>query len=86
MTIPTAPRTKVRTIPADAQVIGNDAEALSVTVNGIASRVVLDRKQGTATKVYRKHFLVRLLYWLAFQPSFPYLSNRAALKAAQYRR
>ncbi|MFQ6019488.1 MAG: hypothetical protein ACE5KW_01905, partial [Dehalococcoidia bacterium] len=61
-------------------------EALPVTVSGIASRVVLDRKQGTATKVYRRHFLVRLLYWLAFQAPFPYRSNRAALKAAQYRR
>ena len=66
--------------------MGTQTEALPVTVNGIASRVVLDQQQGTATKVYRKHFLVRLLYWLAFQAPFPYISNIAALKAARYRR
>ncbi|MFQ5880828.1 MAG: hypothetical protein ACE5IZ_11745, partial [Dehalococcoidia bacterium] len=82
----TATRTKVNTIPSPAQMMSPRADALPVTVNGIASRVVLDPKQGTATKVYRKHFLVRLLYWLAFQASFPYHANRAALKAAQYRR
>ena len=86
MTIQTATTTKIDTFPFPAEVMGTEAEALPVTVNGIASRVVLDRKQGTATKVYRKHFLVRLLYWLAFQAPFPYRSNRAALKAAQYRR
>jgi hypothetical protein len=86
MTIQTAPMTKKDTFPFPAQVIDSDREALPTTVDGIASRVVLDRKQGTATKIYRKHFLVRLLYWLAFQAPFPYVSNRPALKAAQYRR
>ena len=86
MTIQTATRTKIDAFPSPAEVMGTGAEALPITVNGIASRVVLDREQGTATKVYRKHLLVRLLYWLAFQAPFPYRSNRAALKAAQYRR
>lgn len=86
MTIQTATARKVHSFPSDAQVMGTTAEALPVIVKGIASRVVLDRKRGTATKVYRKHFLVRLLYWLSFQAPFPYLSNIAALKAAQYRR
>jgi len=55
-------------------------------VSGIASRVVLDREAGTATKVYRRRLAIWALYWLAFQAPFPYATNRAALKAAQYRR
>ena len=86
MTIETATRTKVAAIPSDAQVMGTDAESMPLTVKGIASRVVLDQREMTATKVYRKHFLVWLLYWLSFQAPFPYRANRAALKAAQYRR
>ncbi|MEE8346249.1 MAG: hypothetical protein V3S20_02760 [Dehalococcoidia bacterium] len=86
MTIQTATGTKIDAYPFPAGVKGTAADAMPVTINGIASRVVLDRKRGTATKVYRKHFLVRLLYWLAFQASFPYICNKAALMAAQYRR
>ena len=52
----------------------------------IASVVVLDPVHGTATKVYRPPFLVRLLYWLAFQAKFPYEGNLAALRAGKYRR
>ena len=52
----------------------------------IASVVVLDPVHGTATKVYRPPFLVRLLYWLAFQAKFPYEGNMAALRAGKYRR
>ena len=52
----------------------------------IASTVVLDPEQGTATKVYRPPAVVRLLYWLAFQASFPYSNNAASLQAAVYRR
>ena len=52
----------------------------------IASVVVLDPVHGTATKVYRPPFLVRLLYWLAFQAKFPYESNITALRAGKYRR
>ena len=52
----------------------------------IASVVVLDPVQGTATKVYRPPFIVRLLYWLAFQAKFPYESNLMALRAGKYRR
>ena len=52
----------------------------------IASLVVLDPEQGTATKVYRPLMLVRLMYWLAFQAKFPYDSNRQALVAGQFRR
>ena len=52
----------------------------------IASVVVLDPDHGTATKVYRPPFLVRLRYWLAFQAKFPYEYNVAALDAGKYRR
>lgn len=58
MTIQTATRTKPEALPSPVEVMGTHAEALPVTVNGIASRVVLDQQEGTATKVYRKHFLV----------------------------
>ncbi len=86
MTILTATKPKVTDTPFDAPVTRTADESKPVTVKGIASRVVLDKKEMTATKVYRKHFLVQLLYWLAFQAPFPYRSNRAALMAAQYRR
>ena len=69
-----------------ASITADVNEASLVTMKGIANRVVLDRKNGTATKKYRRHILVRLLYWIAFQSSFPYICNRAALKAAEYRR
>ena len=52
----------------------------------IASVVMLDPLQGTATKVYRPPAVVRLIYWLAFQAKFPYESNPVALQAAVYRR
>ena len=52
----------------------------------IASVVVLDPEQKTATKVYIPPPLVKLLYWLAFQSRFPYTRNEAALPAAAYRR
>ena len=52
----------------------------------IASVVVLDPEQGTATKVYKPPPVVRLLYWLAFQAKFPYESNASALEAGRYRR
>ena len=56
------------------------------TERSVASVVVLDPKQGTATKVYRPPPVVRLLYWLAFQAKFPHQSNAVALQAAAYRR
>ena len=62
-----------------------DCEACSVE-SSIASTVVLDPERGTATKVYRPPGLVRLIYWLSFQASFPYEHNRASLDAATYRR
>ena len=52
----------------------------------IASTVMLDPQQGTATKIYRAPALVRMLYWIAFQAKFPYESNTAALQASKYRR
>ena len=52
----------------------------------IASIVVLNPEEGTATKTYRPPGIVKLLYWLAFQARFPYEHNRAALDAATYRR
>ena len=54
--------------------------------SSIASVVVLDPVEGTATKVYRPPPLVRVLYWLAFQAKFPYETNNAALQAGKYRR
>ena len=54
-----------------------------VTVTGsVASRVLLDWKAGTATKEYRPPWLVKALYWVAFQAPFPYQANRHALVAA----
>jgi hypothetical protein len=37
-------------------------------------------------KTYAPGFLPRALYWLAFQAPFPYVRNRAALRAAMHRR
>ena len=54
--------------------------------SSIASTVVLNPEEGTATKVYKPPGLVRLLYWVAFQAKFPYEHNRAALDTATYRR
>ena len=54
--------------------------------SSIASVVILDPEQGTATKVYRPPLVVRALYWLAFQSKFPYNNNRQALLAGDYRR
>ena len=56
------------------------------TERSIASVVVLDPHQGTATKTYKPPWVVRLIYWLAFQAKFPYESNPAALQVAAYRR
>jgi len=54
--------------------------------SSIASTVVLNPEEGTATKIYKPPGLVKLLYWVAFQAEFPYVHNRAALDAATYRR
>jgi len=54
--------------------------------SSIASVVVLDPVEGTATKVYKPPPLVKLLYWLAFQAKFPYETNGAALQSGKYRR
>ena len=56
------------------------------TERSIASIVLLNPEQGTATKVYRPPALVRILYWLAFQAKFPYVDNSIALQAGDYRR
>ncbi len=56
------------------------------TEKSIASVVVLNPEEGTATKVYKPPPLVGLLYWIAFQAKFPYTGNAAALEAAVYRR
>lgn len=57
-----------------------------VHVRGIASDVILDRRDGVAIKMYRRRGIIEFLYRVAFQAKFPYVDNRAALKAAQYRR
>ena len=56
------------------------------TERSIASVVLLNPEQGTATKVYRPPALVRILYWMAFQARFPYVGNKMALQAGDYRR
>ena len=56
------------------------------TERSIASVVLLDPHQGTATKTYKPPWVVRLIYWLAFQAKFPYESNPAALQVAAHRR
>ena len=56
------------------------------TERSIASVVLLNPERGTATKIYRPPALVRILYWLAFQARFPYVGNKMALQAADYRR
>lgn len=61
-------------------------EAHSDVSGGLASRVLLDRVHGTATKEYRPPLLVKLLYWLAFQAPFPYVRNEPSLRAARARR
>jgi hypothetical protein len=57
-----------------------------VCVRGIASTVELDYELGIAHKTYNPGFLVRALYWLAFQAPFPYVSNSDAVEAARRRR
>ena len=57
-----------------------------MVASSIASVVVLDPEEGTATKVYTPPPLVRLLYWMAFQARFPYETNKAALASGKYRR
>ena len=54
-----------------------DCEDCSLA-SSIASTVVLNPEEGTATKIYKPPGLVRLLYWVAFQAKFPYEHNRAA--------
>ena len=66
-----------------------DAEPVieGVTVTGsIASKVYLDWRAGTATKVYSPPLPVRALYRLAFQAPFPYQVRRDALEAAVAKR
>lgn len=57
-----------------------------MVASSIASVVVLDPEEGTATKVYTPPPLVRMLYWIAFQAKFPYETNTAALASGKYRR
>ncbi|MCH8920453.1 MAG: hypothetical protein IIA23_07075, partial [Chloroflexi bacterium] len=64
----------------------DDHEAHSDVSGGLASRVLLDRVHGTATKVYRPPLVVKVLYWLAFQAPFPYVRNEPSLQAAKARR
>jgi hypothetical protein len=57
-----------------------------VHTGSISSAVELDFEHNLAHKVYHPRGYVRLLYWLAFQAPFPYVSNHAALEAAHQRR
>ena len=57
-----------------------------VHTGSISSAVELDFERNLAHKIYHPKGYVRLLYWLAFQAPFPYVSNHAALEAARQRR
>ncbi len=57
-----------------------------VETGSYANVVMLDADQGTAIKIYDPPFVIRILYWLAFQAKFPYDANPHALKASRYRR
>jgi undecaprenyl-diphosphatase len=48
--------------------------------------LVFFNDDATVSKVYSPGLLPRVLYWASFQASFPYISNRHALAAAQARR
>ena len=71
--------------PDDASDLLGECESCRIE-RSIASTVVLNPEEGTATKTYKPPGIVRLLYWLAFQARFPYEHNRAALDTATYRR
>ncbi len=70
--------------------LGRDIPAVAmpgiVETGSYASVVMLDAQQGTAIKVYDPPFVIRILYWLAFQARFPYDANPHALEASRYRR
>ena len=57
-----------------------------VWTGSISSSVRLDYDSGVAEKRYEPPWLVRTLYWIAFQAPFPYASNDDALEAALHRR
>lgn len=48
--------------------------------------LILFREDDTVAKMYAPGLIPRMLYWLAFQSSFPYMGNTAALDAAVFRR
>jgi hypothetical protein len=58
----------------------------TIQTGSISSAVELDFAHNLAHKVYHPKGYVRMLYWLAFQSPFPYVSNHAALVAAHQRR
>lgn len=70
--------------------LGRDIPAVAmpgITETGsYASVVMLDAEKGTAVKVYDPPFVIRILYWLAFQAKFPYDANPHALEASRFRR
>lgn len=70
--------------------LGRDIPAVAmpgiVETGSYASVVMLDAEQGTAIKVYDPPFVIRILYWLAFQAKFPYDANPHALEASVFRR
>ena len=75
----------INSLRRDADPLDDDCDDCR-TERSIASVVILNPVRGTATKVYRPPALVRILYWLAFQAPFPYVSNSMALQAGDYRR
>ncbi|MDA1258669.1 MAG: phosphatase PAP2 family protein [Chloroflexi bacterium] len=71
-------------------ILGRDVAAVPMKGVKIAdsygSVVMLDREAGTATKIFNPPFIIRLIYWMAFQAKFPYDANPSALRAAKHRR
>jgi hypothetical protein len=52
--------------------------------HALTSLVLFEGKQ--VVKIYNPGVLPRVIYWLSFQAPFPYVANRAALRAAVARR
>ncbi|MCH8103858.1 MAG: phosphatase PAP2 family protein, partial [Chloroflexi bacterium] len=71
-------------------ILGRDVAAVPMKgvriADSYASVVMLDSEAGTATKIFNPPFIIRVIYWMAFQAKFPYDANPAALEAARYRR
>ena len=74
----TAPRVGVDTpLPLDPE---------AIIAGSYGSAVVIEPSRGTATKYFDPPVMLRVLYWISFQKSFPYVDNPDAIEAALLRR